>query len=115
MSGRAPQRCGEVGMVKLRSLIGIACLACILAAASDGATAQIVERLFPFLAPASPATTGSVPNPNSSGAPEWSGQSGSSGHPLMTAQAIVAAAANFTTCLEGLWPDAARRGISRET
>jgi membrane-bound lytic murein transglycosylase B len=105
-------------MVKLRSLIGAACLGGILVAASDGATAQIVERLFPFLAPASPAspaTTGSVPNSNNSSFPDWSGQSGSSGHPLMTAQAILAAAANFRTCLEGLWPDAARRGVSRET
>jgi lytic murein transglycosylase len=33
----------------------------------------------------------------------------------MTADAILAAAANFNTCLEGLWPDAARRGVSRET
>jgi membrane-bound lytic murein transglycosylase B len=102
-------------MVNLRSLIGTASLACILAAASQGATAQIVERLFPFLAPALPATTGSVPNSNNSSAPDWSGQSGSSGHPLMTAQAILAAAANFRNCLEGLWPDAARRGVSRAT
>jgi lytic murein transglycosylase len=100
-------------MVNLRSLIGMACLACILAVASESATAQIVERLFPFLAPASPATTGSVPNSNNW--PDWSGQSGSSGHPLMTAEAILTAAANFRTCLENLWPDAARHGISRET
>jgi lytic murein transglycosylase len=33
----------------------------------------------------------------------------------MTAEAIVAAAANFNICLDGLWPDAARRGVSRET
>jgi membrane-bound lytic murein transglycosylase B len=49
------------------------------------------------------------------GAPDWSGQSGSSGHPLMTTEASGAAAANFNICLEGLWPDAARRGVSRET
>ena len=46
-------------------------------------------------------------------APEWSGESGASGHPLMTAQAIRAAAANFRSCLEGLWPQAERRGVSR--
>jgi membrane-bound lytic murein transglycosylase B len=102
-------------MVNLRSLIGKACLACILAAASESAPAQILERLFPFLAPAAPATTGSGVNSNSSGWPDWSGQSGSSGHPLMTAEAILAAAANFRTCLEDLWPDAARRGVSRVT
>ena len=44
-------------------------------------------------------------------APEWSGESGSSGHPLMTADAIRAAAANFRNCLEGLWPLASRRGV----
>ncbi len=102
-------------MVNLRSLIGMACLAGILAAASESATAQIFERLFPFLAPATPATTGSGANSNSSGWPDWSGQSGSSGHPLMTAEAILSAAANFRSCLEDLWPDAARHGVSRVT
>ena len=45
--------------------------------------------------------------------PEWSGESGASGHPLMTADAIRQAAANFQNCLERLWPEAARRGVSR--
>ena len=45
--------------------------------------------------------------------PDWSGESGASGHPLMTAQAIRAAAANFPSCLAGLWPLAARRGVPR--
>jgi len=49
------------------------------------------------------------------GAPEWSGESGASGHPLMAAPAIRAAAANFHACLERLWPAASKRGISRET
>src|SRR6266852_2321731 len=110
-------------MVNLKSLIGVACVGCALATA--GATAQIVERLFPFLAPASPPAVTGPPPPYPSpqagegrvgaGAPDWSGQSGSSGHPLMTAEAILAAAANFNTCVEGLWPDAARRGVSRQT
>jgi peptidoglycan lytic transglycosylase B len=59
-----------------------------------------------------PATTGALSPPTQS-APEWSGESGSSGHPQMTADAIRAAAANFHHCIEGLWPAAARRGISR--
>src|SRR5712691_6272346 len=46
-------------------------------------------------------------------APEWSGESGSSGHPTMTADAIRAAARNFRNCLAGLWPLAERRGVSR--
>lgn len=47
--------------------------------------------------------------------PDWSGQSGASGHPLMTAEAIRTAAADFRNCLERLWPEAARRGVSRES
>jgi len=47
-------------------------------------------------------------------APEWSGESGASGHPAMTAEAIRAAAANFRGCLAELWPLAERRGVSRE-
>jgi membrane-bound lytic murein transglycosylase B len=44
---------------------------------------------------------------------EWSGESGASNHPLMTAQAIRDAAANFQRCLAALWPAAERRGVSR--
>src|SRR5215831_17084050 len=45
---------------------------------------------------------------------EWSGQSGASRHPLMTADAISAAAADFGNCIAGMEPLAERRGISRE-
>jgi membrane-bound lytic murein transglycosylase B len=61
-----------------------------------------------------PATATSAPPP-APGSREWSGESGASGHPLMTSDAIRAAAANFPTCIAGLWPDASRRGVSRET
>jgi membrane-bound lytic murein transglycosylase B len=44
---------------------------------------------------------------------EWSGEDGASGHPLMTADAIREAAGNFDKCVAGMWPDAARRGISQ--
>ena len=47
--------------------------------------------------------------------PAWSGEPGSSGDPSMMPDAIRAAAANFHHCLEGLWPAAARRGVSRRT
>ncbi|MFZ5690487.1 MAG: lytic murein transglycosylase [Pseudomonadota bacterium] len=47
--------------------------------------------------------------------PEWSGESGSSGHPLMTAEAIRAAAADFQGCLQRLYPAAAKRGIPKQT
>ena len=58
-----------------------------------------------------PAAAPAMPPPPT--APEWSGESGSSGHPLMTAQAIRAAAADFRRCLGALWPAAERRGVTR--
>jgi membrane-bound lytic murein transglycosylase B len=61
-----------------------------------------------------PPATGSTA-PQSTAAPPWSGQAGASGHPLMTPQAILTAAANFRNCLESLWPLAARRGVSRQS
>ncbi len=64
----------------------------------------------------SPETTGTI-RPSAPGAQsgeqQWSGESGASGHPLMSAEAIRQAAANFPGCLERLWPLAARRGVSR--
>jgi membrane-bound lytic murein transglycosylase B len=61
----------------------------------------------------SPATTGTLPPATSQPAPPWSGESGASGHPLMTADAIRTAATHFHTCIDKLWQAAARRGISR--
>jgi len=61
-----------------------------------------------------PTGTVTMPAARPSG-PEWSGESGASGHPEMTAQAIRDAAANFRACLARLWPAAARRGVSRAT
>ena len=58
-----------------------------------------------------PPPAGTVPG-SSEGTP-WSGQSGASGNPLMTVDAIRAAAADFANCIAGLWPDAARRGVTR--
>ena len=86
---------------------GVAVTAAAFAASLSLAHADFLGLRLPFL---DQDTTGTVP-PKSS---DWSGQSGASGHPLMTADAIRAAAANFTTCLEGLWPDAARRGVARK-
>ncbi len=62
--------------------------------------------------------TGSLPPAAAgarTGAPPWSGQSGASGDPTMTASAIRDAAANFPNCLANLWPAAARRGITSAT
>lgn len=49
------------------------------------------------------------------GTKAWSGEAGASGNPLMSVEAIRTAAANFPRCLEDLWPQAARRGVSRAT
>src|SRR6201988_925896 len=51
----------------------------------------------------------------STGSQPWSGEDGASGPPLVTASAIREAAANFNNCVAGMWPDAARRGISQES
>ncbi len=60
-----------------------------------------------------PAVAAPAVAPAPSPPKEWTGESGSSGHPLMQAGAIRQAAANFETCLEGLWPMASKRSISR--
>jgi membrane-bound lytic murein transglycosylase B len=62
-----------------------------------------------------PSAPSSVPAQAQGGAAhEWSGQSGASRHPLMTADAIRAAAADFGNCIAGMEPLAERRGVSRE-
>jgi lytic murein transglycosylase len=61
--------------------------------------------------PAAPSVPGPTPP---AGTREWSGQAGASRHPLMTAEAIRAAAADFDNCIAGLWPTAERRGINRD-
>src|SRR3569623_196424 len=64
-------------------------------------------------------TTQATPPPRAPTAPppappkEWSGESGSSGHPLMQGTAIRQAAAHFESCIEGMWSLAAKRNISR--
>src|ERR1700684_2802741 len=103
----------HTGRVAAAPAITFALTGQVLAQAAEGG------GWFPFKFPG--LTTGSVtpsaPLPPASATlgspPEWSGESGSSGHPLMTADAIRAAAADFHGCLEGLWPEAARRGVPR--
>jgi lytic murein transglycosylase len=90
-------------------LLGAVALA--VAVMAGPAFGQGTDSRFPFslFGGAIGSVTPSAPN----SPPEWSGESGSSGHPLMTADAIRASAANFRSCLEGLWPQASRRGVSR--
>jgi membrane-bound lytic murein transglycosylase B len=108
------------GLRTLRGARAAAVALAVLVAVSTPLSAQ--DSWFPFKIPG--LTTGSVtpaapvqpmqqPVPTAPGNAEWSGESGSSGHPLMTAEAIRAAAASFPACLEALWPEAARRGVPR--
>jgi membrane-bound lytic murein transglycosylase B len=83
--------------------------AILLAAAIGAATAQPRDDRYAGVTGTIPPLA-VAPSPSTS---EWSGESGSSGDPRMTAGAIRAAAANFHDCIEGLWPAAARRGVSR--
>jgi membrane-bound lytic murein transglycosylase B len=83
----------------------------IAVAAAGGALAQDkpgnwLTRLL------QPSSSSAVPG-STNAAREWSGQSGASGNPLMTADAIRAAAADFGNCLSALWPQAERRGVTR--
>jgi len=98
------------------SFLGAAALLTAVASTPVLAQGFDIRSLFNFNSP--PATTNTVPPPaampDAPAAPEWSGESGSSGHPLMTADAIRAAAANFRSCLAELWPLAERRGVTRE-
>ena len=67
---------------------------------------------------AAQSVTGAIPPTPSrmrAAEPAWSGMSGASGDPRMSAQAIRAAAADFHQCIESLWSLAARRQVARAT
>ena len=104
-------------MTRAKWLFAIGAVGALAAApVSVRAQFQLPQFQLPFSLPWS---TGTVPAPQQAAPPpgpsEWSGQPGSSGHPLMTTEAILAAAQNFSSCIEGLWPEAAKRGITRAT
>jgi membrane-bound lytic murein transglycosylase B len=90
----------------MRVRLPLIVIAGVFAAAGGSAGAQDSRYL---------TTTGALSQPAPQQTMEWSGQSGASGHPLMTAEAIRASAANFNGCIQRLWPAAAKRGISRNT
>ncbi len=75
--------------------------------AGTPAFAQATDPLSAFLRN---LTTGSIPEPAAPSQPAEAGQ-----HPLMTPQALASASADFGNCLERLWPEAAKRGVSRAT
>jgi len=103
-------------MTVQKSILAAIAAAFVTLAAGGQALAQQSDnwltRLF------QPSSQGSVPAAASDAASAgtgWSGESGASGNPLMTTDAIRAAAADFRNCIERLWPEAARRGVSRTT
>jgi lytic murein transglycosylase len=63
--------------------------------------------------PAPAQQTGSITALLARDSADWSGAPGASGHPEMSAEAIRAATADFPNCIARLWPEAARRHISR--
>jgi membrane-bound lytic murein transglycosylase B len=102
---------------------GVAALGAVLLTAALPVAAQAQSKSGPFslfdnIFSGSSQTQDPPPQaalPGAPGAQPWSGEDGASGHPLMTAQAIREAAGNFDNCIAGLWPDAARRGISQDS
>src|ERR1700730_10427164 len=100
-------------MVISKPIRRLAAAALLMIGCADLAQAQdkpdnLLMRLF------QPPASGSVPAPGGGVTGDWSGQPGASGDPRMTADAIRDAAADFGNCLANLWPDAERRGVSRE-
>ena len=93
----------SIGFLGAVALAATACAVPALGQSFD------IRTLFSAPAP----NSGAAAAPTGSGTQERSGESGASNHPLMTAQAIRAAAANFRNCLAELWPQAQRRGVPR--
>jgi membrane-bound lytic murein transglycosylase B len=100
-----------LGAVTLGALLLTAVLPHAAQAQTNRGPFSLFDNIFSGSAPPQAA----LPQPGSGGVQPWSGDDGASGHPLMTAQAIRDAANSFDNCVAGLWPDAARRGISQES
>ena len=82
--------------------------------AQSGNPLNILDNIFNSGQRQAQAPSAPAPAAGASAPLPWTGEDGASGHPLMTAAAIREAAANFDSCVAGLWPDAARRGISEQ-
>lgn len=67
---------------------------------------------IPFLAACGQDARGQVTEFTTASLPQFAPAEEAS-HPLMTPQAIMQAAANFDRCIASLWPQAAKRGVSR--
>jgi membrane-bound lytic murein transglycosylase B len=102
------------GCVTLASLLLLAFGHSGLAQGDRPSPPMPIGRGMPAAAPAVAPRPMVAPAPPVAAPPQqWTGESGASGHPQMQASAIREAAANFNACVEGLWPQAAKRNISR--
>src|SRR4051794_32136231 len=97
----------SVAMTKLIRIAALLASSAWLCAGTPALAEQPKDPLAAFL---HNLTSASVPEP---AAPTQPAEGGT--HPLMTPQAIAQATADFGVCLERLWPQAAKRGISRAT
>jgi len=102
-------------MIQPRTLLGAAGFALTTALIAGGApaTAQGFDIRSWFSPPSTATATPPDQTPSPDAPREWTGESGASGHPLMQAGAIRAAAANFRQCLEEVWPLAQKRNVPR--
>lgn len=116
------RRCGTTARLWPVAALGVALTACA-GVADDRSSVAATASIPQSASVPRPATAPTSRNAHSASArrsfaqatgPEWSGESGASGHPLMTAEAIRAAAADFQGCLQRLYPAAAKRGIPKQ-
>src|SRR6476620_3910273 len=94
-------------MAKLSHIALVLASSAWLCAGAPAVAQQANDPLTAFLRN---LTSGPAPEP---AAPAQYGEGGT--HPLMTPAAIAEATADFGVCLERLWPQAAKRGITRAT
>lgn len=119
------RRCGISARLWPVAALGVTLIGCAGGVADDrggiAATSSIPQSAP---TPRSTAAAAALPAAHSASArrafaqatgPEWSGESGASGHPLMSADAIRGAAADFQGCLQRLYPAASKRGIPKQT
>jgi membrane-bound lytic murein transglycosylase B len=105
-----PSRPSVRGLLAPALALPLAAVALLALSGSPG-VAQI-DELFHKLIHSDAAGPGDPVQPTADSL-TWSGQSGASGDPQMTAQAILQAAAQFRPCVAQTWTEAARRGVSQ--
>ena len=95
------------------SLASLTLLSVTVLALSGSAGLAQIDELFRKLMRGDAGS--SEPAQSSADSVPWSGQAGASGDPLMTAEAIRQAAAQFRSCVTQTWAEAARRGVSSQS